>query len=217
MLSYLADPLPPQQERPPEFVLGMTKSRPYQKWCKEIRNVTQEVFWIFIHFGNVVQLPAGADQHSTSATSSEAYLDRQFPKARAPEALNPWVGGVEWEATNYLAAHMDLVNGLLASLETSQERTNVREQLKASGFEKTISSLRLCKEKFYPAPHETLRQWVAAAVEDSWEVDDVRQSQKSVESASSPAKSPSKSPSKENKQPPKLELPNFQTPGDGRL
>lgn len=35
-------------------------------------------------------------------------------------------------------------------------------------------TLRLCKEKFYGGVHAALRCWVAAALEDGWEVTDVR-------------------------------------------
>lgn len=205
IFSYLSDPTAPQSERPPEFVLGMTKNRPYQRWCKEIGNVIKEVFWIFIHYTNIVALPSELEQsQSTNVIAEESYLDKHFPKQRQPEALNPWVGGVEWDATTYLAAHMDLVNGLIASLPTKEERNKVREELKISGLERAISSLRLCKEKFYPAPHEVMREWVAAAVADGWWVDDVRMGVQVVESAS-----PTKSPSKENKPPPKLDLPGL--------
>lgn len=196
-LAYLSDPLPAQSERPPEFVMGMTRSRPYQKWCKEVGNVIKEVFWIFIHSTNVIPLPSDDEK-----TVEGSYLDRHYPKSRPPEVLNPWVGGVEWEATNYLSAHMDLINGLLASLPTTAERNQIRDDLKASGFEKVIASLRLCKEKFYPAPHDVMREWVAAAVEDGWDVDAVRMAKQGGEI--SPIKSPKKSAPA-----PKLEMPKF--------
>lgn len=34
--------------------------------------------------------------------------------------------------------------------------------------------MRLCKEKFYGSVHDGLRTWVGAAVEDGWDVKDVR-------------------------------------------
>ena len=70
---------------------------------------------------------------------------------------------------------MDLLNGLIASLPTKQERNSLREDLRVSGFEKMLGSLRLCKEKFYGCVHDGLRTWVAAAAEDGWDVKDVRQ------------------------------------------
>lgn len=212
ILAYLADPKPPQSERPPDFVLGMTRKRPYQRWCKEVTNVVKEVFWIFIHYTNVISLPSELEIQSAAEVPTIPYQERHFPKTRPPEALNPWVGGVEWEATNYLAAHLDLINGLVASLPTKEERNQVREEMKVSGFERTLGSLRLCKEKFYPAPHEVMREWVGAAAEDGWVVDDVRMGVQAVESAS-----PTKTSSKENKPAPKLDLPNFELGGDGKL
>lgn len=184
----------------------MTRKRPYQKWCKEIGNVIKEVFWIFIHHTNVITLP------SDEAEMPEmSYLERHFPKTRPPEALNPWVGGVEWEATTYLSTHMDLVNGLLASLPSMEERNQLRDELRASSFERVVGSLRLCKEKFYPSPHDVMREWVAAGVEDGWTVDSVRMFCQAQEGTS-----PTKSPSKDKKPAPKLDLPNFDIPGMDR-
>jgi len=45
-------------------------------------------------------------------------------------------GGVEWDATNYLASHLDMLNGILACLPTREERNALREELLVSGWEK---------------------------------------------------------------------------------
>lgn len=176
------------------------KVRPYLQWCREFGNVTKEVFWIFMHHYNVIGVP---ETDVSSSSFPDSYSERHFPKTRPPEALNPWVGGVEWEATSYLATHVDLINGLIAFLQTKAERNELRQQLKDSGFEKVMGSLRLCKEKFYPAPHDVARSWVAAAIEDGWDVRDVRMGPPREEN-----NSPSKSPKKENAAP-KLELPKL--------
>lgn len=103
----------------------------------------------------------------------------------------PYVGGVEWEATNYLASHLDLVNGIMACLPTQMERNNLREQMRISGWEKCMGgTLRLCKEKFYGGVHAGLRCWVAASAEDGWNTREVRCGP-STESLS-PKKSPKK-------------------------
>jgi hypothetical protein len=197
LLTYLKDPEPDESQRPIKFVLEMRRSRPYQVWCKEVVNVTKEVFWIFLHNLNVIALPGSASKasHSThtqdvsnsaivsfiSDSSFDAsnphhvYMARHFPPELPPVPAAPYVGGVEWDATNYLASHLDIVNGILASLPTKEERNALREQLRVSGWEKSMGgTLRLCKEKFYGCVHAALRCWVAAAAEDEWNTKDVR-------------------------------------------
>lgn len=230
LLSYLKDPQPKEEERPVGFVLQMRQDRPYRVWCKEVVNVTKEVFWIFLHNLNVVPLsPSSSNiasrwdaQHhevepgnstSTAATPQSTshditdshllYMQKHFPQERPPVAAAPYVGGVEWDATNYLASHLDLINGILASLETKDERTELRGQLRISGWERCMGSkLRLCKEKFYGSVHSALRNWVDAAAEDAWDVRDVRYGPQAVNQ--SPArKSPAK---KKVDEAPKIEM-----------
>lgn len=192
----------------------MHHSRPYQLWCKEITNITKEVFWIFLHHLNVIALLQPSDFLPDDPMDSRlSYTARHFPRERPPVPAAPHVGGVEWEATNYIATHLDLLNGLIASVPTREERNNLRLDLRASGFEKTLSSLRLCKEKFYACVHDGLRTWVAAAAADGWEIKEVRQGASRPEDHSrsevvDPKKKPcvgGGSPKKENV--PKLELP----------
>lgn len=101
---------------------------------------------------------------------------RRFPPPHPPVPAAPYIGGVEWDATNYLASHVDLVNGLIASLPTVEERNGLRSDLRVSSFEKVLGkNLRICKEKLYPAVHEGLKLWVSAAAEDGWDYQLVRE------------------------------------------
>jgi hypothetical protein len=194
LLSYLRDSEPSESQRPVGFVLDMRRSRPYRVWCKEVTNVTKEVFWIFLHNLNVVALPGSRGDSpnphdktnstisstisSTSFDSSNphhVYMVSHFPQELPPVPAAPYVGGVEWDATNYLASHLDILNGILACLPTQGERNTLREQLRVSGWERHMGcTLRLCKEKFYGGVHAGLRCWVAAAVADGWNTRDVR-------------------------------------------
>ncbi len=190
LLSYLRDPEPSESQRPVGFVLEMRRPRPYRVWCKEVTDVTKEVFWIFLHNMNVIALPGGAksyelkgDAGNTARPSGSleqknahyVYMEKHFPKERPPVPAAPYVGGVEWDATNYLASHLDILNGILASLPTQAERNALREQLVVSGWERCMGgTLRLCKEKFYGGVHDGLRCWVAAAAADNWDTRDVR-------------------------------------------
>ncbi|TLD26824.1 hypothetical protein PspLS_04517 [Pyricularia sp. CBS 133598] len=187
VLSYLRDPKGKEEERPVSFVLEMHKERPYRVWCKEAVSVTKEVFWIFLHTLNVVSLPVdkctkggqalepAQKEPARNPNDPSSYLIRHFPQERPPVPAAPYVGGVEWDATNYLASHLELMNAIIACTPTPAERNVLREEFRISGWERCMGgSLRLCKEKFYGAVHDGLRTWVAAAHEDGWDVRDVR-------------------------------------------
>lgn len=189
LLTYLRDPTPREEERPVPFVLEMHRERPFRVWNKEVVDVTKEVFWIFLHSLNTIALPppeislASGSSLSLNSThalyndidSPYAFQLKHFPTELPPVAAAPYVGGVEWDATNYLASHLDLMNGILASLETRVERNAIREQLLISGWERCMGgTLRTCKEKFYGGVHAALRCWVAASIEDGWDTADVR-------------------------------------------
>ena len=195
VLQLIRDPSSDSDKQPHDFLTQMHTSRPYRTWCKEVSNVTKEVFWIFLHHMNCVPV--------VQPESDEAVFGRKyFPTARAPHPAAPYVGGVEWEATQYLATHLDLLNGLIVSLPTRQERNTFREERKQSGFEKVMGgTLRTCKEKFYGGVHDGLRVWVAASKADGWYAEDVRAGP--PREASSPRKSPSK---KKQEEAPQLKL-----------
>ena len=208
VLSHLRDPEPKEENRPLGFVLEMRRDRPYRVWCKEATSVTKEVFWIFLHHLNIVFLPRDKESkegRGPSGMDSMTYMRTHFPQERPPVAAAPYVGGVEWDATNYLASHLDLLNAVLACTPTAEERNSLRGLLRISGWERCMgASLRLCKEKFYPGVHDGLRTWVAAAVEDGWDVRDVRYGPPPE------PKSPTKSRVKKDDQPaPKIEMPRL--------
>ncbi|KAI2784323.1 armadillo-type protein [Daldinia loculata] len=178
VLGHLRDPEPKEAERPIGFVLEMHRERPYRVWCKEAVGVTKEVFWIFLHHLNVVYLPQekeAKERAGPSGIDSATYMQTHFPQERPPVPAAPYVGGVEWDATNYLASHLDLMNAIIACTPTAEERNALRNLFNISGWERCMGgSLRLCKEKFYPGVHDGLRTWVAAAAEDGWDVRGVR-------------------------------------------
>jgi Diaphanous GTPase-binding Domain len=215
ILGYLSDPLQPEDKRPIPFILDMHQSRPYKVWHREASNVTKEVFWIFLHRHNVVPLPQDGNSpvsaQERSATTFELgltadeYNTRYFPQPRPPVPAAPYVGGVEWDATNYLAAHLDLMNGIIAALPTREERNVLRLDMRNSGWEKLMGgTLRICKEKFYDCVHSGLRTWLAAAAADGWDYREVRNGPKS-----DVVKSPKKSPAKKADKPPVLDAPNL--------
>ncbi|KAK5174302.1 uncharacterized protein LTR77_001382 [Saxophila tyrrhenica] len=221
ILAYLGEPSKPEDVRPVDFVLDMRVPRPYKLWSREVSNVTKEVFWIFLHHLNVIPLPRPNTSSSTNDSAQESsddadrakvleatYTRRHFPGIRPPVPAAPYIGGVEWDATTYITAHLDLLNGLIASVPTAIARNALRSELRASGFEKVLgSTLRTCKEKFYGGVHDGLRAWVAAAAEDGWETSYVREGPTLEEQAR--GYSPKKSPKKKVEAAPKLEAPKL--------
>ncbi|KAK5735078.1 hypothetical protein LTR17_008414 [Elasticomyces elasticus] len=221
ILGYLGEPQKAEEERPVGFVLEMRIPRPYRLWAREVTNVTREVFWIFLHHLNVVVSPrrdVGGDEGDRAEVLEKTYTQRHFPGARAPVPAAPYIGGVEWDATTYITAHLDLLNGLLASLPSAEARNALREELRASGWEKSMGcTLRTCKEKFYSGVHDGLRVWVAAAVEDGWGTGMVREGPTEEERAEG-YRARSKSPKKKVEGAPKIEaLPQLDLGlGDGK-
>jgi hypothetical protein len=209
LLSYLRDPKPKEEEAPLPFVLEMHRERPYRVWQKEVNDVTKEVFWIFLHNLNVIALPKQRSSSLSVAeidTSEFAYMDANFPPELPPVPAAPYVGGVEWDATNYLASHLDLLNGILACIPDIDDRNTLREQFRISGWEKVMgATLRTCKEKFYGGVHAGLRTWVAAGFADHWDVRDVRCGP--VQDAKVP--SPKKTNTKKMEEAPRLEMPKL--------
>ncbi|KAF2642596.1 hypothetical protein P280DRAFT_516370 [Massarina eburnea CBS 473.64] len=200
LMKYLKDPVKEKESSTVPFILQMHQTRPYQVWCKEITNVTKEVFWIFIHHLNVVPLPAQSE-------APIPFAKAHFPGPRAIVPAAPYVGGVEWDATNYLATHIDLLNGILASLPTCEERNAFRYDLKISGFEKVMGHLRTCNPKYYGAVHDAVKVWIGAAVEDDWQVRDVRMGPPDGKNGvSSPMK---QSPAKKQEAPPQIQAPKM--------
>lgn len=160
--------------------------------------------------GPNTQSGSGGDGAETPTAAQLAYMSRHFPQERPPVPAAPYVGGVEWDATNYLASHLDLMNAIIACTgPTATERNALRAQLRISGWERCLGgSLRMCKEKFYGSVHDGLRTWVAAAHEDGWDVRDVRFGPPPESRSVSPMKkTPGKKPREEA--PPKIEIPKL--------
>lgn len=210
VLAHLRDPQPAEDARPLPFVLEMRQERPYRVWTKEVVSVTKEVFWIFLHNLNVVALPSRSDVSDAEQQHGPySYMLRHFPQERPPVPAAPYVGGVEWDATNYIASHLDLTNAILACTPTAAERNALRAELRISGWDRCLgSSLRLCKEKFYGSVHDGLRRWVAAAAEDGWDVRDVRYGPP-AESLSPPKKAVGGGAQKKVEPPPRLDMPKL--------
>lgn len=202
LLRYLKDPVKAKESSTIPFILQMHQPRPYQVWCKEMSNVTKEVFWIFIHHHNVIPVPP----RPSSDGPPKSYAKTHFPGPRAIVPAAPYVGGVEWDATNYLATHIDLLNGLIASLPTRSARNTLRQEFKVSGFEKLMGHLRACNPKYYGAVHDSVKVWIGAALEDDWDVKTVRMGSGDGKVSVSPLK---QSPKKKAEKAPQIQVPKM--------
>ncbi|KAF2116053.1 GTPase binding protein-like protein Rid1 [Lophiotrema nucula] len=200
LLKYLKDPIKEKESSTVPFILQMHQSRPYQVWCKEITNVTKEVFWIFIHNLNVIPVPPAPEG------APKTYAKTFFPGPRAIVPAAPYVGGVEWDATNYIATHLDLLNGLISSLPSREARNALRSEFKISGFEKLMSHIRACNPKYYGAVHDAVKVWIGAGLEDGWDVKVVRMGAGDGKGPGSPVKSPKKVEKAPQIQAPRMDL-----------
>ena len=140
LLAHLRDPTPDKAARLPGFVLEMHRPRPYRRWCAEVTSVTKEVFWIFLHQLNIIPRPCDRDEFMYPGKAAEpeddgsrSYRERHFPAPRAPVPAAPYVGGVEWDATNYLATHLDLLNGLIACIGAASASTSLARATHGTG------------------------------------------------------------------------------------
>ncbi len=159
ILSYLADPLKPLSERHPDFMEAAYTPRPYKRWVAELERVCRDVFWIFLHSSNMIDV---LDSEQLSKMNRGA-----------PVVPQGFVGGVEWEATHYMASYIRLINSILASLHESERRL-LRTEMKRSQFETIMGQkLRKASTKFYGHLHEELTIWVSNAAHDRWNVSSI--------------------------------------------
>ena len=82
VLKFLQDPSPEHGRQPLEFVSQMHTSRPYRVWCKEVVNVTKEVFWIFLHHLNVVPILENSNDELSYAQAHFQHRDHPILRRR---------------------------------------------------------------------------------------------------------------------------------------
>jgi hypothetical protein len=160
ILSYLADP-PTPDAKPHTFLLASYTPRPYKKWHTEINSICRDTFWIFLHPTNSIPI---SPPH-----------DLPFPLSAKVTASVPsgFKGGVEWCATEYLTAHLGVLNAVLGGLR-SGERETVRRELRDCGFEYVMGGkLRKASREYYPGLHGELQRWCWEGYRDGWKVFDV--------------------------------------------
>lgn len=126
--------------------------RPYRNWVGEIERVTKDVSWMFMNYENEIPI------QSTNSKS----LDEESRSAN----FGPRVGGIEWEVSAYLEAHLRLINQMVASTDN---RLRLRQDLLLSGLERILGGkVRKASVALHPGLHTQLRVWVSQASQDNW-------------------------------------------------
>jgi hypothetical protein len=160
ILSYLADPVP--ESKPHTFLLPSYTPRPYKKWHSEINSICRDTFWIFLHPQNIIPI---------SPPHIQPFPHTAKIVAQVPSGFK---GGVEWCATEYLTAHLAVMNAVLAGVAGAGEREQVRRELRDCGFEGVMGGkLRKSSREYYPGLHGELQTWCWEGHVDGWRVGDV--------------------------------------------
>ncbi|KAK9370971.1 armadillo-type protein [Lipomyces kononenkoae] len=165
ILSYLEDPMEPVDKTAPSFISVSHRRRPYRNWCLECSNVVRDVFWLFIDSSSHLKV--------ISIDPDEIFVRERFGVSQGD--CRPYMSGVERDAVEYLAFHIDLVNLILASIPTKGERNCIRQQMKDSGFESLIGKyLRTVGGPHSAILRINLETLIALAVIDGWNAEYMR-------------------------------------------
>lgn len=157
ILGILSDPIQPLQERPLEFLEIAYRSRPYKRWMMELSGPCRDCAWMFLHGSNTTEILTEGE--------CDAICRRQ------PVVPEGYVGGVEWQAVEYICTHLSLINLLLSQLN-GPGRQRLREGLRASHFERICGlQLRKASKVYYGYLHEELTIWASRAAQDNWPTD----------------------------------------------
>ncbi|KAK9372685.1 armadillo-type protein [Lipomyces chichibuensis] len=165
ILSYLEDPAQPVEKLTPTFIEVSHRRRPYKNWCLECGNVVRDVFWVFIHTSYHIRL--------ISIQPEEVFVRQGSGVGHSCGGGH--MSGVERDAIEYLAFHIDLFNLILASVPTRTERNCIRKQMKDSGFESLIGKyLRATNGIHSKRLHISLETLIALAFTDGWNTEYMR-------------------------------------------
>ncbi|KAK9236330.1 armadillo-type protein [Lipomyces kononenkoae] len=167
ILSYLEDPMGPVDKMAPAFIAVSHRRRPYRNWSLECSNVVRDVFWVFIDSSSHLKL--------ISINPEELFVKERLGAGQGQGDCRPYMSGVERDAIEYLAFHIDLLNIILASVPLQSERNCIRKQMKDSGFESLVGKYL----RTVGGPHATilrinLETLIALAFTDGWNTEYMR-------------------------------------------
>ncbi|CAO1637214.1 unnamed protein product [Jaminaea pallidilutea] len=133
------------------FISMSHHPRPFKWYINELLSVARDYFWVFCHSDNRYW-----DWRSMSETTRK--------QRGAPSVPGGMTDGVEWEAMNYLAVNVRLINRI-ASLLTGNAAYHFHAGLFDSGLDKLFDLLRRASQKYYPFTHLALAEYLALATQ----------------------------------------------------
>ena len=141
--------------------------RPFRRLVEEMDSPCFRACWMFVFGENTIALLP------LSTVLGDGELTRQCRAAVSDCTTSPaaYVGSVEWLASEYLCAHLSLLDAILASLPTATERNVVRADLRDSNFERLIHRfVRKADKALNRRLHLLLSVWATRATADGWDV-----------------------------------------------
>lgn len=125
-----------------DFLQRPNEHRPLRKYISHLQQVCGEFFWIFCHKENRV-----LDWHTLDVKS-----------VIGPKVPSGITGGVEWDATVYLASHLRLLCAVLSTLQTSCPHAAYLflQELEQSGLNRTLEAICMASQAYYTFLHAEL-------------------------------------------------------------
>ncbi|KXN88618.1 GTPase-binding protein rid1 [Leucoagaricus sp. SymC.cos] len=165
--ALLLTPAPPKSEcpktpiSPHAFIENLHKPRIYKTYLQELSDVCRDYFWVFCHPNNSIWVLSETDE-------------TKVEKPRAPGGMT---GGVEFEATGYLATHFKLINAIAQSVsslgmpkESDLSAHRFHTDLFLSGLERIILISRKASTTYYPTLHLEISRYINYAIRAGYEL-----------------------------------------------
>jgi len=167
VLGYLRDFT--EREKPMhDFIAAMYKQRRYKNWHKELRSTTAPwtgTPWMYWHKDNIIPIkPIPKEDRGHS------YMDQHWPERRQELPCSDTRSHIETLVSLYLASNIDLMNAIIATLPTWEERRALRQELKDTGFEDLFAKLRTASQTNFPCITTSISTYCRAAIADGWSV-----------------------------------------------
>ncbi|EGF98197.1 uncharacterized protein MELLADRAFT_118582 [Melampsora larici-populina 98AG31] len=131
-----------------EFVSVSHRNRPYKKLVTELCGVLMDYFWVFCHSEN---------QYWDLSELDEEQIE-------SPKVPSGMTGGVEYEAMEYSAAVMKLINEFIRTEPDEIGKSKIHKDLFESGFERALVTMRKSSMTYYPSIHLELARYLVEAL-----------------------------------------------------
>ncbi|CAD6585272.1 MAG: hypothetical protein TREMPRED_004096 [Tremellales sp. Tagirdzhanova-0007] len=142
----IPDP-PPSTKDHHDFITVAHRPRIFKAWIGELGEVCRDYFWVTCH-------------HSNNLWALDEVDESLVEKPVAPGGAT---GGVEFEAMNYVTTQFKLINMLCKqqALLDQPKATQLHDDLRSSGMDSILVTLRKASMTYYPALHLELARYVS--------------------------------------------------------